>query len=96
MNKRKWEACPPRGQWDWTVFGPDGIAALVHTGEADAKRFAASAALLEACEKALMNSTRSRSADCVFCGAAIGEEHATDCPTMPLRAAIRAAAKEER
>ena len=47
--------------------------------------------LLEACEKALMNSTRSRSADCVFCGAAIGEEHAEDCPTMTLRAAIRAA-----
>ena len=52
MSYRKWEAVPPQGQLGWTVFGPDGMAANVHTGEADTLRFAASAALLEACEAA--------------------------------------------
>ena len=89
MSDRKWEACPPNGQWGWTVFGPSGLAANVHTGEADALRFAASEKLLAACVNVLGSSTHR--GQCIFCGARIDEAHAEYCPTIPLRSVIRAA-----
>jgi len=53
-----------------------------------ARLFAAAPQLLKACEEALGHSMHS--GQCVFCGASVNGEHPEWCPTIPLRAAIRA------
>ena len=59
------------------------------TALANATLWSAAELLLAACEEVLVGSTRA--GRCVFCDVSVNDEHAVDCPTIPVRASIRMA-----